>query len=102
MSAEPTETPIGEPAGVPGDFALADMEFLASGDDAMLVSPCVDCGVQTGRMCDHCYAVDKIPASAGLRASSHHCAAAATASTMLATFAVAWVGFRPRCALVVL
>ena len=61
MSLEPTETPIGEPAGVPGDFTLADMEFLALGDDAMLVRPCVDCGVQTGRMCDHCYAVDRIP-----------------------------------------
>ena len=37
------------------------MEVLAVGSAAMLNRPCVDCGQWTGRFCDFCRAVDRIP-----------------------------------------
>ena len=39
----------------------SEMEVLAFGDQDLLVRPCVDCGVWTGRFCDHCRAADRIP-----------------------------------------
>ena len=37
------------------------MEVLAWGDEKMLVRPCVDCGLMTGRYCDWCRAADRCP-----------------------------------------
>ena len=36
-------------------------EVLAAGDTELLCRPCVDCGLYTGRFCDHCLAEDRIP-----------------------------------------
>ena len=38
-----------------------NMEVLAWGDEKMLVRPCVDCGLMTGRYCDWCRAADRCP-----------------------------------------
>ena len=38
-----------------------NLEVLAYGDKDMLRRPCVDCGRYTGRYCDHCLAVDRVP-----------------------------------------
>ena len=37
------------------------LEVVASGSEAMLTRPCVDCGLVTGRFCDYCRAADRIP-----------------------------------------
>ena len=37
------------------------VEGLAAGSKAMLNRPCVDCGLYTGRHCDHCLARYRIP-----------------------------------------
>ena len=37
------------------------LEVLATGTHQQLNRPCVDCGLFTGRFCDHCYAADRIP-----------------------------------------
>ena len=37
------------------------LEVLASGTEAMLTRPCVDCGLITGRFCDYCVAADRVP-----------------------------------------
>lgn len=39
----------------------ARMEVLAVGDAELLCRPCVDCGLYTGRFCDHCLAKDGVP-----------------------------------------
>ena len=41
--------------------AMARMEFICSGDEETLLRPCVDCGLVTGRFCDHCEAADRLP-----------------------------------------
>ena len=41
--------------------AMPAMEVLAAGSATMLCRPCVDCGLYTGRFCDHCLAKDRIP-----------------------------------------
>ena len=38
-----------------------NMEVLAWGDEKMLIRPCVDCGLMTGRYCDWCHAADRCP-----------------------------------------
>ena len=38
-----------------------NMEVLAWGDEKMLIRPCVDCGLMTGRYCDWCRAADRCP-----------------------------------------
>ena len=40
---------------------LLRMEILAAGPRSMLCRPCVDCGLVTGRYCDHCMAARRIP-----------------------------------------
>ena len=42
-------------------MARYPMEVLAWGDEDMLCRPCVDCGLYTGRFCDWCYAVERLP-----------------------------------------
>ena len=37
------------------------MEVLCFGSVELLNRPCVDCGQWTGRFCDYCYAVDRLP-----------------------------------------
>ena len=37
------------------------MEVLAVGDESMLIRPCVDCGLKTGRFCDYCLAETRLP-----------------------------------------
>ena len=37
------------------------MEVLCFGSLEQLNRPCVDCGQWTGRFCDYCYAVDRLP-----------------------------------------
>ena len=43
------------------DQATGQLEVLAMGSVTMLCRPCVDCGLYTGRFCDHCLAKDRIP-----------------------------------------
>ena len=45
---------VGHVAGVP-------VEVVAWGDTDTLCRHCVDCGLKTGRFCDHCYAKDRDP-----------------------------------------
>ena len=42
------------------DLAMADKVY-ATGSEAMLIRPCVDCGRRTGCYCDYCKAVDRAP-----------------------------------------
>jgi hypothetical protein len=45
-----------------GGFAAQHgLTILASGDAQMLIRPCVDCGLWTGRFCDFCYAAARLP-----------------------------------------
>ena len=37
------------------------MEVLAYGEEEDLTRPCVDCGLYTGRFCDHCFASWRVP-----------------------------------------
>ncbi len=37
------------------------MQVLCVGDPDTLCRPCVDCGLYTGRFCDHCYAELRLP-----------------------------------------
>ena len=39
----------------------AGMEVVCTGTAKMLCRPCVDCGLYTGRYCDHCKAIERIP-----------------------------------------
>ena len=41
--------------------SMAAMEIICTGDVKTLCRPCVDCGLITGRFCDHCYASDRMP-----------------------------------------
>ena len=40
---------------------VSGLEVLAMSSEEMLCRPCVDCGLNTGRFCDYCCAVDRIP-----------------------------------------
>ena len=61
-------SPVGRlamPAIIRGKFVPTGtgtpLEALAYGDRELLFRPCVDCGQKTGRCCDYCYAVNRIP-----------------------------------------
>jgi len=40
---------------------MAALQALAFGSLELLSRPCVDCGLITGRFCDHCLAKDRMP-----------------------------------------
>ena len=42
-------------------FAEMAMQVLCRGSKKMLCRPCVDCGLYTGRFCDHCLAASRVP-----------------------------------------
>ena len=43
-------------------FSGQSMHVLAHSDSPdMLLRSCVDCGLRTGRFCDHCLAEDRVP-----------------------------------------
>ena len=41
--------------------AMDPLEVVCTGSSETLFRPCVDCGLYTGRFCDHCLAADRIP-----------------------------------------
>ena len=62
VAMAPAEPPYHTSQYVRGDMALGStMEVLAFGDEQMLIRPCVDCGLYTGRYCDFCRAEDRLP-----------------------------------------
>ena len=44
-----------------GVAGMEVLSFATADDPGILLRPCVDCGVTTGRFCDYCYAVDRFP-----------------------------------------
>jgi hypothetical protein len=55
-----TKFPVVEAGGNGGNDHIT-MQVLATGDEEMLCRPCVDCGLKTGRFCDHCLASTRVP-----------------------------------------
>ena len=57
----------GRSSNQPEAYQVRDMEVLCCGDEKDLNRPCVDCGLITGRYCDFCLAVTRIPTEAWIQ-----------------------------------
>ena len=59
---ESSEDSAGEPdLGMIEQLEQANLEVTAMGSSDMLIRPCVDCGLMTGRFCDYCRARERLP-----------------------------------------